>query len=154
MDSKVDFSLLEKNEYVEKWLEWVKKIPRKAYKSKKKWEEVDYSIKKGCIKYLNEFLKFLEKNPEKIILDDKIEINKAQLKSFYYYLIGKSEFNQINEKFFKKPLGKYSAWLITFSILINFFNMNGKNITFLNNELPKKNKRTVGSLFVNLLKWS
>ena len=39
MDSKKikdDFSLLEKNEYVEKWLDWVNKIPRKEYKSKKR----------------------------------------------------------------------------------------------------------------------
>jgi len=142
----VDYSHLEDNEYVKKWLENV-------------------NSKRPRLSILNKFCKFLDKTPTEVIMDhandirqenplDIKDIAKKQLKAFFGYLTGTEEDiwkNRLNDK--KLPVDDRVSWNSAIeymhSKLSSFYKRNNVPINWQKGEVSEHRNGTMEKIWRN-----
>ena len=137
-DPKKDYSALEEDQYVKKWLGNVKS-------------------KQQRLSALNEFCEFTEKTPEELILEhhedkklepiNQTEIAKNQLKAFYNYIIG--EKNTLNNKVREKFISINSGRQYVYSKIASFYKRNNVPVTWQKGEIPTETKGVMEKVWRN-----
>ena len=142
----VDYSHLEGNDYVKKWLENV-------------------NSKQHRLSILDKFCHFLDKTPTKIIMEhandfrqpnplDIKNVAKAQLKAFFGYLTGTDEDkwkNTLNDKIIPedKKISWNSARQYVYSKLASMYKRNNVPISWEKDEVPEQRKGTIDKVWRN-----
>lgn len=142
----VDYSHIEDNDYVKKWLENV-------------------NSKQHRLSILDKYCKFLDKTPTEIVMDhandfrqvnplDIKNVAKGQLKAFFGYLTGTDEekwINTLNDK--KIPEDDKVSWnsarQYVYSKLASIYKRNNVPISWEKDEVPEQRKGTIDKVWRN-----
>ncbi|MHA1318439.1 MAG: hypothetical protein ACTSQ1_01360 [Promethearchaeota archaeon] len=126
---KKDYSFLEEDKYIKKWLIGVKN-------------------QRGRLSVIEKYCDYTDMMPEELIKEhqedmrkdviEREDITKKRIKGFFHYLVG--EINEYNDKKIRKPISWNSARQYAFSKISSFYKRVGIPVLFNKREIPEQKK--------------